>query len=254
MADSLDLPVAATQTSTDIIETLADLDGAGVTAIAETLERSKSSVHDHLQTLTALGFVVKRGYEYRVGPRFLRLGSAAQRQYPIYTAGVGEVTQLVTASGCAAGLAIIEGDSVLSVHHRLGPDTETPTVAVGDTLPLHCTAAGKAILAALPDDRQAELLAAHDFDAGTDEAHADRTALETELRTVQARGIAVDREEWRPDQRGMAATVTDVDGGVCGAVYLRTDTERMSGKRFQQDLPGLVISSANGIRNSLRDA
>ena len=73
MADSLDLPVAATQTSTDIIETLADLDGAGVTAIAETLERSKSSVHDHLQTLTALGFVVKRGYEYRVGPRFLRL-------------------------------------------------------------------------------------------------------------------------------------------------------------------------------------
>lgn len=254
MADGLDLPVTATQTSTEIIETLVELDGAGVTTIAEALDRSKSSVHDHLQTLTALGFVVKHGYEYRIGPRFLRLGSAAQRQYPLYTAGVGEVTQLVTASGCAAGLAVIEGDSVVSVHHRLGPDTETPTVAVGDDLPLHCTAAGKAILAALPDDRQAELLAAHEFAAGTDEAHTDPAALETELRTVQTRGLAVDREEWQPGQRGMAAAITDVDGGVCGAVYLRTATERMSGKRFQQDLPGLVISSANGIRNNLRDA
>ena len=248
------LPVTATQTSMRILETLVDLDGGGVTAVAEALDRSKSSVHDHLQTLVGLDLVVKDGHRYRVGLRLLRLGADARSQYPIYTAGVGEVQQLSTAAGCAAGIAALEGDSVVCLHHRLGPDAGTPRVEAGDRLPLGCTAPGKAILAALPESRREALLADYRFAAGTDQSNAGRADLDAELRTVTARGIAVDREEWEPDRRGLAAAVEGPDGDVAGAIYLLTGSGNHSGKRFQQDFPGLVISSATRIRNALRDA
>jgi len=236
-----------------IIETLIDLDGAGVTEIATALDRSKSSVHNHLETLTGLQFVVKDGYEYRVSLRFLQIGSYARTQYPIYTAGLSEVAQLSTASGCSAGVAVLEGDSVVCLHHRLGPDTEHSPVSAGDRLPLHCTAAGKAILASLSEARREAMLADYVFDDGTEQSHTTRSELAADLKTVQTRDLAVDREEWYPDQRGIAAAVNGADGNVRGAIYLVTDTESQSGKRFQQDLPGLVISSANQIRNTLRD-
>jgi len=254
MEDASDLPVTATGTSVQILETLIERDGAGVTEIATVLDRSKSSVHNHLETLTGLGFVVKDGYDYRVSLRFLAIGSYARSQYPLYAAGVSEVAQLSTASGCSAGLAVLEDDSVVCLHHRLGPDTDAPRVEAGDRLPLDCTAAGKAILAALPEARRDELLAEYTFDSGTAQSHSSRSELDAKLGTVQTRGLAVDREEWYPDQRGIATAVTGVDGELRGAIYLLTATEDLSGKRFQQDLPGLVISSANRIRNALRES
>jgi len=254
MVDASDLPVTATGTSVQILETLMEHDGAGVTEIATALDRSKSSVHNHLETLVGLGFVVKDGYDYRVSLRFLSVGSYARSQYPLYTAGVSEVVQLSTASGCSAGLAVLEGDSVVCLHHRLGPDVDAPRVEAGDRLPLACTAAGKAILAALGEARRDELLAAYSFEGGTAQSHSSRSELDAELGTVQTRGLAVDREEWYPDQRGIATAVTGVDGELRGAIYLLTATEGLSGKRFQQDLPGLVISSANRIRNTLRES
>ncbi|ATW89381.1 IclR family transcriptional regulator [Halohasta litchfieldiae] len=253
MVDGSDLPVAATQTSVRILETLIDLDGGGVTAVAEALGRSKSSVHNHLETLTGLGFVVKDDHEYRVSLRFLHIGSYARQQYPIYTAGIDEVVQLSTAANCSAGIVVLEADSVICLHHRLGPNTGTPRVGAGDQLPLH-TAAGKAILAALPEARREDLLADHAFDAGTEQSYSSRAELDAELQTVTARGLAVDREEWYPDMRGIAAAVEAPDGSVRGAIYVLTDTESLSGKRFQQDLPGLVISSATQIQNTLRES
>jgi len=252
MVDASNLPVTATGTSVQILETLIERDGAGVTEIANVLDRSKSSVHNHLETLVGLGFVVKDGYDYRVSLRFLAIGSYARLQYPLYAAGVSEVVQLSTAASCSAGLAVLEGDSVVCLHHRFGPDTDDSRVEAGDRLPLDCTAAGKAILAALPEARRDELLAECTFEGGTAQSHSNRSELDAELRTVQSRGLAVDREEWYPDQRGIATAVTGVDGELRGAIYLLTATEGLSGKRFQQDLPGLVISSANRIRNSLR--
>ena len=254
MKDSSELPVTATQTSIQILDTLIELDGAGITTVAETLGRSKSSVHNHLQTLTGLGFVVKDEYEYRVSLRFLRIGSYARSQYPIYTAGVGEVVQLSTAAGCSAGLAVLEGEDVICLHHRLGPDIERPVVSAGDRFPLHCTAPGKAILAAMPEHRRDELLAEYTFDSGTDQSRASRSELNIELQTITSRGTAVDREEWHPERRSIAAAIEDPAGDIQGAVYLMTDRETLTGKRFQQDLPGLVISAATQIQNTLRES
>jgi len=62
--------VGATERSFRIIEQLGER-GGGVSELAESLSISKSTVHNHLQTLRELGYVVQDGDEYRLGLQFL---------------------------------------------------------------------------------------------------------------------------------------------------------------------------------------
>jgi len=85
----------------------------------------------------------------------------------------------------------------------------------------------------------------------TETTITDEGALRNEMETVRTRGVATDREEWCEDQRGLAAGIGDANGRAVGSVYVLIDAESMSGKQVQQDIPGLLISSANQIRQSI---
>jgi DNA-binding IclR family transcriptional regulator len=248
------LPVQATQTSYEIITTLLSVGGAGVTEIATEIGKSKSSVHNHLETLVGLGLVSKHQTKYRVSLKWLQFGSATLRDRPIYRIGVPEVIQLSEASGCSTGLAVLENQSTTILYHRYAADIEKPDRIAGDTIPLHCTAAGKAIFASLSSPKQEELLDTYKFEDGTDAASTTPSGLKEESETIQSQGIAIDREEWRPNQAGLAASINVEEANQPAAIYIRTKADDIGGKRFQQDLPGLLISSANQIRTALHDA
>jgi len=253
MPPNQDLPVQATQTSFEIITTLLDADGAGVTEIATEIGKSKSSVHGHLETLVGLGLVTKHHTEYRVSLDWLQIGAATLRNRPIYQIGVPEVIHLSEASGCSTGLAVLENDTITTLYHRYAADTDKPGRIAGDTAPLHCTAAGKSIFASLSSARQEDLLEEYQFVDGTDAAHTTQSALQAEVETIQSQGIAIDREEWHPDQAGLATSINVEETDHPAAIYIRTKAADIGGKRFQQDLPGLLISSANQIRTALHD-
>lgn len=248
-----ELPVQATQTSFEIITTLLQANGAGVTEIATEIGKSKSSVHNHLETLVGLGLVSKQHTEYRVSLKWVQIGSETVRSRPIYKIGVPEVIQLSATSGCSTGLAVLEDDTIRILYHRFASDLEEPDRHAGDIIPLHCTAAGKAIFASLPSADQERLLGEIQFEGGTDAAHPTAAALKDEAETIQREGIAIDRQEWLPNQAGLAASINVKDITQPAAIYLQTNADDVGGKRFQQDLPGLLISSANQIRTTLRE-
>ena len=58
-----------------MIETLRDLDGAGVTELATKLDHLKSGIHHHLSTLREEGYVLKDGNDDHVSLRFREIGS-----------------------------------------------------------------------------------------------------------------------------------------------------------------------------------
>jgi len=249
-----ELPVQATQTSFEIISALRSTDGAGVTEIATEIGKSKSSVHNHLETLVGLGLVSKQDTEYRVSLKWLQVGSEAVRTRPIYRIGVPEVIQLSATSGCSTGLAVLEGDTIRILYHRFTADLAKPDHNAGEMIPVHCSAAGKAIFASLSSTQQERLLEEYHFEGGTDAAHTTASTLKTEAEMIQREGVAVDRQEWRPNQAGLAASINLEEATQPAAIYLQTTAEDIGGKRFQQDLPGLLISSANQIRTTLREA
>ena len=253
MNDTTETPVKATRTSIRLLERLLELGEAPLTEIANEVDLSKSSVHNHLGTLEQLGFVVKRDMTYRVSLRCCEIGATARRSVPFYATGQREVERLSKASGLAGGLAVFERNTAICLHSTTGQHQETPPVEDGDRLPLHASAPGKAILGALDDSALDDALTDVEFESLTEETLTDEGELRAQLDRVRTRGVATDREEWRPDLRGLAAGFSAADESVVGSIFVLSATEEMSGKQFQQDVPGLLVSAANHLRQELAD-
>ncbi|CQR52448.1 MULTISPECIES: IclR family transcriptional regulator [Haloferax] len=249
-----DPPVKATTTSGRVLDALSKLGDANLTEVETEVGLSKSSVHNHLETLRQLGFVVKEDQRYRRSLRFFELGCSVRSGVPFYRVGKREVDRLARISGLAAGLTVFERGRGVCIYERTGQNVETPPVAEGRTVPLYCTAPGKAMLAQLPADDRRDAVDAASLDRHTDQTITSAAALREELDTAETRGLLSDREEWQTDLRGLAAGVVDPESGRVGSIFVLSPSESMSGKRFQQDVPGLIISSANQIRKALRES
>jgi len=225
-------PVQATATTMRVVEALLDHEVAGVTELATALDLSKGAVHNHLRTLEGLGFVVREDRQYRVGTKFLDLGTRARGQLPVYRAARGEIARLARASGETAALVVPEHDQGAYTLVAGDEDDETD-LREGIRRPLTADAAGKAILSTWPTDEVRDLLSA-----------GDETLL-TELQTVREQGVVFDRA---PDGvRSVAAPLSGESGRASGAICVAGPADRLSGKRLEEDVTGLIVSSANSI-------
>jgi IclR family transcriptional regulator, acetate operon repressor len=95
---------------------------------------------------------------------------------------------------------------------------------VGMSVPLHCSALGKVLLAY----GAVQLPPASKLDRRTDKTITTEPALKADLATVRSRGYAVTDEELEPGLIALAAPVHGYDGAVIAAVSVSAPTSRMS--------------------------
>jgi DNA-binding IclR family transcriptional regulator len=80
----------------------------------------------------------------------------------------------------------------------------------------------------------------------TDNTIVTREDFERELTTIRERGVAFDREEQRIGVKGIAVPLMTEE--LHAALYVVGKAERMTGKRFEEQLPGLIMSAKNTIK------
>ncbi len=241
--------MGATRTSARLVEALLDVEDAGVTELARELDLSKGAVHNHLVTLERLGVVVSSGGRYRLGLGFLDIGMAVRDRMPIYRAARPEVAGLADSTGESASLVVPEhGKAVYADVHNA--DRNDRRIRLGTRLPLHASAGGKLLLADRSREAIAAYVANHGLTERTDRTVETEAALRSELRSVTDRGLAFDRGEAFPGMRGVAAPIR-TDDGLVGALSVVGPRGRLSGKRLEEDLPGLVLSAAKRIELDL---
>jgi len=90
--------------------------------------------------------------------------------------------------------------------------------AVGQTMPLHSTSLGKAMLAALPDHELEATLAKLTFTPRTERTICNPEQLREDIRHTRQRGYAIDDRENEPLGACVAAAVVDAAGRLVGAV------------------------------------
>jgi IclR family transcriptional regulator, acetate operon repressor len=94
---------------------------------------------------------------------------------------------------------------------------------VGMSVPLHCSALGKVLLA-----YGAAQLSGDKLERRTDKTVTSESALRTELATVRARGYAVTDEELEPGLIAVATPIRGYDGAVVAALSVSAPTTRMN--------------------------
>lgn len=243
--------VGATERSFSIIEQLGERGGCGVSELAESLSISKSTVHNHLQTLRSLGYVVQDGDEYRLGLQFLGLGDRARQHHDLYHVAKPETDSLVEAVGERAQV-MVEDDGVgIYIYQSLADQAVRTDSHIGTVVDPHATSVGKAYLAHLPDDRLDEVLEAISFTEQTPETLTEVESLRAELDEIAERGYAFNDEERTVGMRAVGAPILSADDDrVLGAISVSGPTTRMKGTWYREEVPEMVTQSAQiiGIR------
>ncbi|RQG93100.1 IclR family transcriptional regulator [Natrarchaeobius halalkaliphilus] len=237
-----------------IVETLTELDGAGVSELARAVELPKSTVHNHLRTLERTEYVVREDGEYRTGLKFLQISETARNQHELYQVARPEVDHLAEKTGEISALLTEEHGRGVFLYRSRGSEAARIDTRIGDRVPIHCTALGKAVLAFLPDDRQDEIIDRHGLTAVNANTITDPRTLAEELELIRERKIAYDDEERLNGLRSVAAPILSGSGAVIGSISVAGPTHRMQGERFETDLPETVLGIANVIELTLEHA
>ncbi|WP_408632560.1 IclR family transcriptional regulator [Mycobacterium shinjukuense] len=169
-------------------------EGLSQAEIGERVGVARSTVSRILNALEDEGLVASRGTRgpYRLGPEIARMASTVRLgvvtdMHPFLTELSRELDETVD-------LSILNGDRADFIDQVVPPRRLRAVSAVGESFPLYCCANGKALLAALPPERQSQALPSRLVPL-TANTITDRAALRAELARVQAEGVAYDREE-----------------------------------------------------------
>lgn len=239
--------IGATETSFAIVEQLAEDEGTGVSELADRLDLSKSTVHNHLQTLRQLGYVVKVDDEYRLGLQLLGLADRARQRYGLYHVAKPEADSLVEAVGERAQVMVEENGVGIYIYQSLADQAVRTDSHIGTVVNLHATAVGKAYLAHLPADRLDAVLDRAELREETPNTLTDREALRIELDEIAERGYAFNDEERTVGMRAVGAPILSDDDRVLGGISVSGPTTRMNGSWYREEVPDMVTQSARVI-------
>jgi DNA-binding IclR family transcriptional regulator len=218
---------------------------AGVTELARRLGLHKSTASRLLATLEKRGLVEQDDEtgRYRLGLVVIRLAEKAERTLDLRAIAMPELDRLARATRETTGLGIADGDQFLTVAQADGPNL----VAVGDWtgrgVPIHSVAAGKVLLAAMPE-REILKLVRRGLDRFTDRTITQLEPLLEELARIRRRGYATGFGEFDAGLNGVAAPVHDARGQVTAAVDIWGPAFRITPPRMPELIQQVRESAA----------
>jgi IclR family acetate operon transcriptional repressor len=213
-------------------------DGSTVTDLARSIRVSKSTAYAILQTMLGGGFVADVGTgltrRYRLGMALARLGDVVVSQIALRDVALPVLRDLARDTRLTARVAVLDEPYAIVIARADAPDSSVRFAAnLGKREHLHCSAVGKAILAALDRESARSILAAAGMPGKTAHTITDEGTLLAELDAVAQRGYAVDDEE-------------DVEGVFCVGVAVHDHTARCAGAisvtGIKRDLPSWQVA------------
>lgn len=187
--------------------------------LAEAAGLNKTSVYRALRTLMESGFVEQdpETQKYRLGVGVLGPAAHYLSKVDFRTAARPLVEEFVRRRGETVTLGIPYGDELVFIDRVIGSNDAVFYCDVGRHLPLHCGAAGKAVLAWLPDERR-EAYISSGLSSRTPKTITDPDALRAELEGIRRQGYAVSDQEVDLGIRAVAVPVFDFSGQVAGGI------------------------------------
>jgi IclR family transcriptional regulator, acetate operon repressor len=117
------------------------------------------------------------------------------------------------------------------------------TARTGQVLPAHCTSAGKALLAALPEAEFVQLYAGTRLEAKTSHSMRSLRALETALDGVRRNGFAINHEESEEGVGSVAIALLNGAERPVAAIAVAVPEFRLTPK-----LEASLVRSLAGVR------
>src|SRR5919199_1962207 len=223
----------------------------GVTELARRLKLQKSPVSRLLSTLEAGGFVQQdpRSGRYRLGLQLAALAGLALTQYELRDVARPLLQELAVQSGETTTISVLDDDWAVNIDQVLAPNPVKHLGWIGRRLPLHCTAAGRPLLAHLPAPAIDRILS-RPLERYTPRTITNPLLLRRELEQVRQVGYAIAQEEYEAELSAVGAVVRDHRGDPVASITISGPSYRLPAQRLQS-LGDAVRTTADRISAQL---
>ena len=218
--------------------------------IAAACELTKSNAHRLLQTLSELDYVrqVPEARTYEATLRLWEMGMRVFDRFDIRGVASPCLRTLQQTTDESVHLSIFDDGDAVYIDKLDSRQAVRAYIRVGDRVPAHCTATGRAMLAFLGPDAIAA--ASRDMRQHTSLTVTAPEALRALLEEVRERGYALTRGEWREGVVGVAAPIRSQSGTVVAGVGVAGPADRMTDKAVTRATDA-VLETAAAISHNL---
>jgi IclR family acetate operon transcriptional repressor len=217
-----------------------------------------STVHRFLANLETAGFLEwSQSGKYHLGIASFSIGHVALGQLSVRRLSLPYLRALSQYTQETIHLTVRQGLTAVYVEKLDSPQQVKIHSRIGASVPLHCTAVGKVLLAYLPQGELQTLLPRMELRRFAQNTIGTPQELQQQLDRVRKVGHAYDLEEHEPRIRCIAAPIWDQTGAVQASLSITAPAERMPIPRLRNLAPviqeaGLQISRDLGYQQPSR--
>jgi DNA-binding IclR family transcriptional regulator len=235
-----------------VMEVLSERGETGLTQIARETGLTKSTAHRFLQSLISMGYAAQNqdNGKYALTLKILKIAGGVLDRLSVpsiarpYMESLGEQVEETV------HLVRREGENIVYVDKiEAGTGSIRMVSSIGKTMPLYCTAVGKAILATLSQEERAGIWENSRIVKYTEKTIVTLAALEAQIQEIQRRGYAVDDEENELGVRCVAAAIRGAGGRAEYAMSVSAPVPRLPYSRIGQIARGLTDAGRQIERN-----
>jgi IclR family transcriptional regulator, acetate operon repressor len=204
----------------DLLEILGrSAEGLTLSELSRRLRIPKSTTHYLIYTLAARGYLQKIPWtrQYSLGVRAFNFTSSGIAELQLRQFLAPMIRALAERLSTGVQISVLKGDEGMVID-RVDRRLLTAGTQPGRHFQLHCTAAGKVLIAWLSDAELERLFSNRPLFKFTPNTITDFAKLKEHLEEVRGRRFAVNDEEYLPQRRAVAAPIFDSVGNVISAL------------------------------------
>ena len=216
----------------DLLEILAERESVKLADLPDLLQTSRATAFRVLKTLQERGYVehIESQSAYRLGAAAMVLASRSE-QSSVVRVSEPALRDLAERTGETVNLALFRTGRLVYVEIVEGRHALRMSGSISQDVPVHSTALGKAMLAALPNDSRRALLGPEPWMSYTSNTKTNWNQLGPDIQLTAKRGYALDREEMDYGAVCIGAAIMRAEGHPVGGISVSGWSQRLSGRK-----------------------
>ena len=213
--------------------------------ISEATGFNKTAVQRLTDTLMTLGYLGRnRRKEFYLEPRILTIGFSYLNGLELRQVGATHLREFSLKIKQTVNIAVLDDLDVIFVFRNEIQGFFSFGLREGSRLPVYCTASGKVLLAALPDEELAEKLDRIRFEPLTRFTITDARSLAAEVELVRDRGYSIADQEGVLGLYSLAVPIFNYEGQVVAAANISLKSEENEPEKIREIIESLKQEGA----------
>jgi len=225
-----------------------------ITEIGTELHMGFSTVYRILTTLKCHGYVVQNQQtsKYTLGIKLFVLGCKVQSAINLVETVTPFLQKLSQKTNESINFAILEGREAVCLSKIESSEVLRTDIKIGERLPSHCTAIGKALLAFLPERKFTMLYGKDNKKLHTFTPNSIYSVMELKkcLKKIKKDGYAIDKEEFKIGINCLGVPIINNEGKSIAGISITGPSSRFNLSEMKK-LKNTLISISKDISNQL---